>query len=274
MSIRTLASRIMKEPPFRLLAKGAVKFFPFSARTRSFWDAADRPQYLAGTLYAADQAREEGVSEISVVEFGVAGGTGLLALQQHAVSVEKETGVKISVYGFDSGGGLPKFCGDYRDHPDRWRPGDYPLDQDALRKRLLSRTSLVIGDVRETVPQFVREQQRSPLGFVSVDLDLYSSSIAALQVLLLPGRKILRRTAIYLDDVDLPENHKFAGELLAVEEFNRTSPSVKIDRWRGIRSHRPFPEAAWLERMYMAHDLAAISNSVVKRGQTALPLPE
>jgi hypothetical protein len=46
-----------------------------------------------------------------------------------------------------------------------------------------------------------------------------------------------------------------------MEEFNSTTHEVKIDRWRGIEKLRPFPEAAWLRRMYIAHDLEAISNT-------------
>jgi hypothetical protein len=34
---------------------------------------------------------------------------------------------------------------------------------------------------------------------------------------------------------------------------------VKIDVWRGLRSSRIFPESAWIEKMYIAHDLALIN---------------
>jgi hypothetical protein len=48
--------------------------------------------------------------------------------------------------------------------------------------------------------------------------------------------------------------------LLAVEEFNAANDTVKIDQWRGISDDRAFPEKGWLKRMYLAHDLKAISN--------------
>jgi hypothetical protein len=53
--------------------------------------------------------------------------------------------------------------------------------------------------------------------------------------------------------------NRFAGELLAIEEFNESDAGVKIDCWRGIGQRRPFPEAASLNRMFIAHDLDAIS---------------
>lgn len=67
-------------------------------------------------------------------------------------------------------------------------------------------------------------------------------------------------------------NHCFAGELLAIDEFNAKSWSVKIDRWHGIGSGRAFHESGWLKRMYVAHDLDAISGTVLQRrtGQLAL----
>ena len=54
-------------------------------------------------------------------------------------------------------------------------------------------------------------------------------------------------------------------ELLAIDEFNRANPLLKIDRWRGVRKDRIFVTQSWLERMYVAHDLAAINESSLAR---------
>jgi hypothetical protein len=237
----------------------AVKHLSRRVRTRARWDVAERPHYLLGVLRAADQAKESGIPEISVVEFGVAGGTGLLCLQGYAEQVEGETGVRIWVYGFDTGAGLPELSGDYRDHPELWTPGDYPMDRQALERRLSKRTELVLGNIRDTVPGFVRNRSRAPVGFVAIDVDLYTSTCDALRILSLPDRKTLMRVVIYLDDAEKMRFHRFAGELLAVEDFNKTNAGVKIDRWRGIKSHRPFPEHSWLDQMYVAYDLEAMS---------------
>jgi len=252
--------KLLKEQPLRLFARKLFSVLPVSASTRGLWDISPRPNYLSGVLLAAEQAHEEGIAAISAVEFGVAGGNGLVALQEEAEAVERETGVQIRVFGFDNGpGGLPEFIGDYRDHPDAWQPGDYPMDEAKLRARLAARTTLILGNVRETVPAFVRDADAPPIGFISVDLDLYSSTTLALRILTLPGRRLLRRTFLYFDDIDQVFTHRFAGELLAIDEFNKANSSIKIDRLRGFNVNRPFPEKPYLRMMYVAHDLEAIA---------------
>ena len=250
------------EPPFRLLVKLVAKIFPVSLQTKSRWDAVDRPQYLFGLLAAAAQARREGCSAVSAVEFGVAEGYGLLALQHHAAAVARSTGVEFHVYGFDSGMGLPTGTGDYRDHPDVWKPGDYKMDAAALTQKLTAHTNLVLGQISETVKT---QPLAAPIGFIAVDLDLYSSTTEALRILTRPDIRLLRRVAMYFDDIQGPYTHRFAGELLAIEEFNLAVQDIKLDRWRGIESGRPFPEADWLKGMYIAHNVAAISRVKLDR---------
>jgi hypothetical protein len=251
--------RILEEQPFRLLVRTAIKRFPLGICIYERWDAVDRPQYLCGMLAAADLAKRCGTDSIYVVEFGVARGKGLLAMQEYARSIEKETGVGLRVVGFDTGRGLPPTgTGDYRDHPDQWAEGDYPMDETWLRARLIPGTELILGDVRETVPAFVGRQV-CPLGFLAMDLDLYSSTKQALQILGLTNRKILRRAFLYFDDICLTENHRFAGERLAIEELNYESEFVKIDRWYAL-CNRIFRDHRWVQQMYVAHDFAAIND--------------
>ena len=257
--VKRFGVRFVQEPPIRLLSRYVVKTFARSVRSKASWDAVDRPQYLVGILVAADQARREQVRSICAIEFGVARGGGLLAMQEYAAAVERETGIQVFVYGFDSGRGLPAISNDYRDHPDQWRGGDYQMDEAGLRGKLNSRTQLILGDVRETVRDFVDRLQQAPIGFLAMDLDLYSSTRAALQILSLPNKRMLRRVPMYFDDVRFFFNHRFAGELLAIDEFNDTHPDTKIDIWRGMCDGRVFFESGWLQNMYVAHDLRAIS---------------
>ena len=261
MRFSSVLKQIAKEPPFRLLVKLLLTMFATSVRTKANWDVSPRPAYLVGVLSAADEAARVGISEISVIEFGVAGGEGLLALQEIADAVEAETRIRIVVYGFDTGKGLPDSGGDFRDHPDCWKAGDFPMDELRLKQFLSSRSTLVVGDVADTVPTFVQKTRRSPIGFIAVDLDLYSSTCAALQILTIPGKQMLLHVPIYFDDVAELHSHRFAGELLAIEEFNAGNGTVKIDQWRGITDDRAFPESGWLKRMYLAHDLKAISKA-------------
>ena len=260
----SMLQRVLSEPPFRLASYYFVKRFSRSVRTIDRWGAVERPHYFAGILAAADQALQQSVSEISVLEFGVAGGSGLIAMQSYSEIIESQTGVKIHVFGFDTGEGLPELVGDYRDHPDQWREGDYKMDVQKLEERLKPRTKLRLGDIKDTVPQFVSEVD-VPVGFISCDVDMYSSTTDVLQVLSLPGKKSLRRVFLYFDDIDFVFNHRFAGEFLAIDEFNASNALVKIDLWRGIRKGRVFPEHLWFDKMFIAHDLDAINRCVLSR---------
>lgn len=264
-------SRLAMEPPFRIIARALLQRLPVSVRTRALWDLSDRPAYLLGLLTAAEQARGDGTDKICAIEFSVANGRGLLALQKEAEVIEREIGVRIDVVGFDNGHGLPEFCGDYRDHPDQWREGDYPLDESALRPHLSSRTKLIIGNIKDTLPNFVENIQDAPIGFVAFDLDLYSSTRDALEVFSSPNKKMLKQVPVYFDDIEFLFNHRFAGELLAIEEFNRHE-TVKIDRWYGVKIGRPFPERFFLEKLYVIHDLDAITKKVLNRDTRDLPM--
>ncbi len=254
----SLFSRLAKEPPIRVFGQKFVKYLTSSVRLQAMWDTSPRPNYLIGVLKAADQAREESIPKILAVEFGVAAGNGLVALQDIAEDVERETGILVEVVGFDSGAGMPAVPFDYRDHTDWWIPQDYPMDVAALKARLKPRTKLVLGEVAGNVERFLDEND-VPVGFVSFDLDYYSSTQSAFPLLSSPKRKMLRRTPLYFDDIDFFFNHQFAGELLAIDEFNQVTDGVRIDRWRGVRKERPFAEAPWLDKMYVAHDIAAVT---------------
>jgi hypothetical protein len=266
-------TRLGMEPPFRILVRALLKHLNVSAKTRALWELSKRPAYSLGVLTAAEQALTQKVPEISVIEFGVACGDGLITLETESEAVERETGIHIKVYGFDAGPqGLPTFIGDYRDHPDAWQPGDFPMNEAALRSRLTKRTTLVLGNVRDTIPGFFNEFQPPPVGFASFDLDLYSSTRDALQIFCVPDTRMLWHVPLYFDDIEFLFNHKYAGELLAIDEFNVRSSRVKIDRWYGVRQGRPFPERPFLDKLYVAHDLEALSQVVLKRDVAVLPL--
>jgi hypothetical protein len=254
------------EPPFRLMVRGLLRLLPVTAESCALWDLSERPQYLLGVISAARRALRDGVESISVIEFGVAGGNGLLVLEREAARVEKELGVAIKVYGFDNGAqGMPKFIGDHRDHPDKWQPGDFPMDEPLLRSKLSPGTTLILGNVETTVMDFYKDPGVPPIGFIAFDLDLYSSTTHALRVLSMPERRMLDHVSLYFDDTEHSISHRFAGELLAIDEFNAKNDHVKIDQWRGLKNDRPFPEANFLQRMYIAHDLEAISQQVLDR---------
>jgi hypothetical protein len=253
------------------LTRWIVKNFSKDLEARARWNADPYPSYRLGVLRAAQRAKHAGIREITVAEFGVTGGVGLLALERYAHETELALGVRIDVLGFDAGSGLPDPISDYRDHPDFWMRGDFKMDFNALEKRIdRSRTRLIIGGVNKTVPALLDAGDFSPVGFISFDLDLYSSTRDALEILRSPKRKMLRQTLLYFDDIDFLINHRWAGELLAIEEFNAETTDVKIDRWYNVRGEMPFPETPYYESMMIAHDLAAISTFVLDRPKRVL----
>jgi hypothetical protein len=230
-------------------------------RERVRFDVVARPQHAFGLLAAADVASFVGVDEIVAIEFGVAEGAGLRNLAEIAAAVTAETNVNINLVGFDSGSGLPAPV-DYRDHPEIWSEGDFAMgDPDALLAQLPPNVELVTGAVADTVAPFI-ETLSTPIGFVSFDLDLYSSTRDALALFGSGPTLLLPVVIAYFDDViggprrigSLFRNSA-AGPLLAIEEFNRGHDRRRIDPIRILRYRRPLDRELWMERTYALHVL-------------------
>jgi hypothetical protein len=215
-------------------------------------DLYDRPAYAYGIARAAAQANALGIQSILAVEFGVASGHGLLAMERIADDIERATGVSVTPVGFDTGQGLPAPT-DYRDLPYLYSAGFYPMEAEALKGRT-RRADLILGDVRETVPAFLERTAAVPVGFVSVDLDYYSSTRDALQIFEGDPARYLPRVLVYLDDIASAAalHTRFTGELLAVDEFNAKHQHMKIDQVHGLAWSRTIP-AQWNEQMYAWH---------------------
>lgn len=209
-----------------------------------------RPNYAWGVLHAASVARHLGIARISAVEFGVAGGNGLLALEAAATFASE--GVEVEVHGFDTGAGLPAPA-DHRDTPYVHAPGHFPMDANALRERLSSRTSLHLGLVGETLRGF----SGAPVGFVALDLDYHSSTVDALALFDLPPARLLPRVMVYVDDALGYPWGDTNGPRAAIAEFNASRSERAIDHLHGMRHLVPrasfdsrWPEALWLAHVY------------------------
>lgn len=231
-----------------------LKAFPVgSFEFRLALEAFARPWYAHGVYHAAELAQRLEMSEITVAEFGVATGNGLRELERVAIEVEQVFGVRIHVVGFDTGVGLPG-SQDYRDLPYVWQKGFYRMDVQRVQSKL-KRARLILGDVRETVPPFL-EQLSAPLGFISFDLDFYTSTASAFRIFSSEDRCYLPRVFLYFDDISADGQMVPScdvGELLAIEEFNRSEES-----WHRIRpthnlggsySFRP----AWANLIWVYH---------------------
>lgn len=222
-------------------------------KTKVAFDLVQRPQYAYGVLRAAELAALHGVSRISCLEFGVASGAGLMNMAYLAERAAKATGVDIEVHGFDTGRGMPPPV-DTRDHPELYATGDYPMDQERLKKSLPENAELHLGPLGETLPRYLSEFD-STVGFVSLDVDYYSSATDALKVFDGPAVHYLPATLLYVDDVDAETHNPWCGELLAIREFNESREHRKIGTYRGLRSQRIFKNAFWMDRFFLVHVL-------------------
>ena len=195
-----------------------------------------RPNYTWGVLQGVHLAKAIGINRVSVIEFGVAGGNGLISLEKSAERVEKIFDVGIDVYGFDTGRGLPKPV-DYRDCPNLWSAGNFAMDKEKLQNRL-QRARLILGLVDETLLEFVKSRP-SPVAFISFDLDYYSSTIQAFKLLEAEHELLLPRVYCYFDDIMGFTYSEYTGERLAIAEFNASHNERKISLCYGLRYYLP-----------------------------------
>lgn len=250
MGLDSLLRRFVEFPGARRLWN---RFPVGSLKTRVHYGVFSRPHYAFGVYSAADLASKLGLTAISVLEMGVAGGRGLLALEAIADEVSRELKIQINVYGFDSGTGLaePK---DYRDLPHVWAAGFYKMDVDALKQRLSS-AQLVLGNVSTTIPAFLH-REHPPIGFIAFDLDYYSSTKAAFELFEGKIQSYLPRVYCYFDDIMWPEtacHNEYVGELCAIREFNQEHEHKAICPIHMLRHMQP-SASAWHEQMYVFHD--------------------
>jgi hypothetical protein len=214
--------------------------------------AVVRPHYGFLVYQAARLAARLGQPRVSILEFGVAGGAGILALEYHAEQVEKLFPVKIEIYGFDTGKGLPD-AHDYRDMPYIYKPGFYEMNVPALKARL-KRAKLVLGNVSDTVNGFFKEYNPAPVGAVAHDMDFYSSTMAAFKLLDAGCAHFLPRIFCYFDDTIGRETElfgDFTGQRLAIHDFNESHAKVKLTPIYYLRVN---PAARqWYHQMWSLH---------------------
>jgi hypothetical protein len=227
-----------------------------SLRAKIFFDLCIRQQHAFGLLTAADDARSNGYKSVTVIEFGVANGVGLLNICALSEKITKATGVTFDIVGFDNVEGMPPLR-DYRDHPELYQPGWYPMESpEQLRAKLPPNAKLIMGDIASTIPHFLSSRPAdSPIGFVSVDVDYYWSAVHALESFIGSPDLYLPRVTMYFDDVSSVAHNRWCGELAAIDNFNNANALRKIALFNFLRESRPFKNAKWLGQMYTLHVL-------------------
>jgi len=240
--------------PLRALARKAIQAFSlFSYEDRLRICAIERPHYGHCLYEAAKLAARLEYPRISVIEFGCGGGNGLLNAEMHISELERLFPVKFELYGFDSGQGLPP-PEDYRDFSHYFKSGNFKMDAQHLRSRL-NRAKLIIGNVKETCSSFFAEHKASPIGCIFHDLDFYSSTKDAFTLFEADSSHFLPRVFMYFDDI-IGDNtwlvNEFAGELLAIDEFNRDHRLQKIAVNRAMQ--HMYSDQLWSHQIYAYHD--------------------
>jgi hypothetical protein len=236
------------------------------------YDLVIRPQHAFGLLNAADQAKLRGFSEVTVVEFGVANGAGLMNLIAVAEQVTKTTGVTIHIYGFDTGEGMPEPI-DYRDHPEYYNTGDFPMNKALLEEKIKGKATIIYGPIKEKIAEFISTiSEKAPIGFIAIDVDYYSSTKDVLELFKAKARSFLPLTYVYMDDIFMPHHNEKCGELLAVSEFNADQSLRQLSYHRFFENQRIFKNANWVKQLYYFHVLDHPYRSELKRDRNAYVL--
>ena len=226
-----------------------------SYRARLHAGAVDRPWYGWCLYHAAVEARALGYSALTTIEFGVAGGSGLLCLCRHRDEIEREIGIEILVHGFDMVTGLPN-SDDPRDLLYVWPPGSFEMNIGLLKERIRGKAELTLGDITHTIPAW-RARDDAPVGAIMFDLDLYTSTRDALTIL--TSASTLPRVWCYFDDISgSPVNaySDFTGVREAIRQFNldpqRTTRQQHLSRAFAFRGMVP---ENWHASCYVYHQL-------------------
>lgn len=258
LSQKRIWHRIYRErltEPFHLNFISLFVYLFGSFRNKVFYDLVLRPHHAFSILKAADQAKERGLKEISILEFGVANGSGLVNMIKIANKVTKTTNIKINIYGFDTGQGMPEPV-DYKDHPEYYNTGDFPMNKALLEDRIEGKANLLIGPIKDTLNTFIKTiSANAPIGFVSVDVDYYSSTKDVFELFKANSELFLPLTYVYFDDISKDNHNSKCGELLAIKEFNEENEMREISYHRFLENQRLFKNSNWLKQIYYFHVL-------------------
>lgn len=238
----------------RTVVRKTAKMNWYSLNFLTDFGAIERPHYAWCMLRSVDLAKRLGYSKISGIEFGVAGGNGLVFMRRFADALQEKTGIAIECYGFDTGSGMPEPEGP-RDLPYWFRQSQYAMEVKRLEERL-GNVHLVIGDIRDTVSRFVEEYNPAPIGFIFNDTDYYSSTFASLQLFnhaISNPDNFMPRIFQYYDDIIGSAWEMYGtsnGQLAAVEDFNNIQQHTKIHLNQNLLrdTHRP-----WRYQIYYCH---------------------
>lgn len=159
----------------------------------------------------------------SVVECGVFRGFSLMTFAQLSAALEP-TNLTRRIYGFDSFSGFPTVSDADLPASTGARAGDLAADSYDELSRLIEvydsdrflghipKVQLVRGDVNETIPRFIADNQHVVVSLLFLDLDLYEPTVTALRNFL---PRMPKGSVLAFDELDNPI---WPGETIAVLE--------------------------------------------------------
>ena len=215
-------------------------------------NSTDRPHYTYCVYNAARLAKKLNLNRISIIEFGVAEGNGLASLEKIVSRIEKELEIQIDIFGFDTGSGLVQPKNNF-DLPYFFKTGMYKMDIKKLKSKL-TKSQLIIGDVKETINNFFKDHEPAPIGAIFNDLDYHSSTIDSFKIFDSDDKYFLPRVFCYFDDVigSVDEMYgEFSGELLAINDFNKSNKNKKIFLNRNLVAEST---QTWRYQIYYFHN--------------------
>lgn len=181
-----------------------------------------RPHYQFLINQAIQDAKRFNLDRITVIEFGVASGGGLLDMSE----IVRRTGFNVDIVGFDTFSGLPK-PKDHRDCPWLWREGQFGFDEDSVLRMLSGCNpvpTLIKGNIKKTIKKWTPP---STIGAIAFDLDFFSSTNDAFNVFNLDHEMILPRVMCYFDDLHTIES---VGVRASIREWNDVHFTKPIER--------------------------------------------
>lgn len=148
----------------------------------------------------------------SIVECGVFRGFSLMTFAQLSAALEPNNLTR-RIYGFDTFDGFPEVSDE--DRPDRTgaAKGDLAADSYEELGRLIDiydqdrflghipKVKLVKGDVTQTIPSFIDENQHLVVSLLFLDMDLYEPTLAALKHFV---PRMPKGSVIAFDELDNP----------------------------------------------------------------------
>ena len=209
-----------------------------------------RPHYHSMIYEATQSAIKLKLKKISIIEFGVASGNGLLSIEKYCKKLSKKYEIEYEIYGFDFGNaaGL-NLSKNPKDLPYYWSEGQFKMDYEKLKEKITI-SKLVIGNVSDTIKSFTQKYNPAPIAVVFFDLDYYTSTSNALELFKCQDEFILPRVICYFDDLQ-PNVNNFNGELAAINEFNKNNEEMKIAKDYGASLNYYY--GAWEEEVFILH---------------------